>query len=95
MITLNLPNTSIIGLKQSLTQKETGRKMSSIASTRIPVTYPHSKLNHDMQKLLATISTRVLAKVSTFMFLVPAIHTRMVVSRGSRVLVSSSTAAAQ
>jgi hypothetical protein len=44
---------------------------------------PHSKLNHDMQKHLVTISTRVLAKVSTFMFLVPAIHTRMVVSRGS------------
>jgi hypothetical protein len=56
---------------------------------------PHSKLNHDMQKHLATISTRLLAKVSTFMFLVPAIHTRMLVSRGSRVLVSSSTAAAR
>jgi hypothetical protein len=35
---------------------------------------PHSKLNHDMQKHLATISTRLLANISNFMFLMPAIH---------------------
>ena len=56
---------------------------------------PHSKLNHDMQKLLATISTWVLAKVSTYILLVPAIHTKIVASRGSRVFVSSSTAEAR
>jgi hypothetical protein len=49
---------------------------------------PHSKLNRDMQKLVATISTRVLAKVFTYIFLAPAIHTRIVAFRGSRVLVS-------
>jgi hypothetical protein len=56
---------------------------------------PYSKLNRDMQKLVATISTRVLAKVSTYIFLVPAIHTRIVATRVSQELVSSSTAAAR
>ena len=35
---------------------------------------PHTKLHHDMQKHLATISTRVLANISNCMFLMPAIH---------------------
>ena len=56
---------------------------------------PYSKLNRDMQKLVATIYTRVLAKLSTYIFLVPAIHTRIVASRESRVLVLLNTAAAR
>ena len=56
---------------------------------------PYSKLNRDMQKLVATISTRVVAKPSTNIFLMPATHTRIVATRVSRVLVLSSTAAAR
>jgi hypothetical protein len=56
---------------------------------------PYSKLNRDRQKLVATISSRVVAKPSYNIFLVPATHTRVVATCVSRVLVSSSTAAAR